>query len=681
MSELNLSEFSAASVDDWRKAAEESLKGAPIEKKLFSKTHEGVTLRPIYTAADVAELAESWPGVPPYTRGSSPAPRAPLVAQEIPAGMPKAFNEAVLSDLMRGQDALAIQLDVASRRGVDPSEADTSEVAMCGLSLACLDDAGVAFQGIEPTAITTFLWAGATPLPMLGLLAAHSEDWQGGVLGDPLGEYARDGVLPVALDDAFEEMAAAIRWSRTHGGRVRTVGVGASDWAEAGGTAVEELAFGLATAVEYLRQLDERGIPAPESAGQFVFTYSLGSHVFPQIAKLRAARALWSRVLAACGVAGEPAFIHGRGGIFNKSRLDPYTNMLRATAEAFSGVIGGVDSLHVAAFDETVRVPVEFSRRIARNVHTILSEECEFAAVADAAGGSWFVESLTAELAAKAWELFQQVEAKGGMTAALIEGFPQEVVAKAAEARMGAAASRRDAYIGVNLFPNPTELPLDEEVSNDRRAIHAERAAFIEGKRPHSVSRVERSVEGVSGAFRAGATLSQVGESLPRSAATEPEIRRLHFRRAAEGYEALRGNALRAIKTTGKAPAVWLANFGPVKQHKARADFSAGFFAAGGFDVRQGTGATSPADAAKAAIDSKAPVVVLCSTDETYPGLVPDTVAAIKAKRPKTVVILAGYPADQIEALQAAGVDDFIHIRVNCLDFLTRLQKQLGLAH
>ncbi|GAB4173754.1 MAG: methylmalonyl-CoA mutase family protein [Terrimicrobiaceae bacterium] len=681
MSELDLSEFPAASVDDWRKAAEESLKGAPIEKKLFTKTHEGLTLRPIYTSEDVAALAEAWPGLPPFTRGTRPAPHPPLVAQEVPLGMPKAFNEAVLSDLMRGQDALAIHLDVASRCGLDPSEADTSEVAMCGLSLACLDDAQKAFDKIEPSAITTLLWAGATPLPMLGLLTAHSAGWQGGVLGDPLGEYACHGSLPLAWDDAFEEIAASIRWSRTHGERLRTVGVSASIWAEAGGTAVEELAFGLATAVEYLRELDSRGISAADSAGQFVFTYSLGSHVFMQIAKLRAARTLWSKVLTACGAGDIPAFVHGRGSIFNKSRLDPYTNMLRATAEAFSGVIGGVDSLHVAAFDETVRVPGEFSRRIARNVHTILSEECEFAAVADAAGGSWFVESLTTELAGKAWELFQEVEAKGGMKAALIEGFPQEVVVKAAEARRGAAACRRDGWIGVNLFPNPTEIPLEEDAPIDRRTLHAERAAFIEGIRPHAVSRVERSVEGVAGAFLAGATLSQVGEVLPRSAVTEPEIRRLSFRRIAEDYEALRANALRAIKTTGKAPVVWLANFGPAKQHKARADFSAGFFAAGGFDVRQGAGAASPEDAARAAIDSKAPVVVLCSTDETYPDLVPDTVAAIKARRPKTIVILAGYPTEHVEVFRAAGVDDFIHIRLNCLQFLAQLQKQLGLAH
>ena len=215
----------------------------------------------------------------------------------------------------------------------------------------------------------------------------------------------------------------------------------------------------------------------------------------------------------------------------------------------------------------------------------------------------------------------------------------------------------------------------------DRRALHAERAAFIERIRPHTVSRIERSVDGVAGAFAAGATLSQVGEALPRSAATEPPIQRLIFHRAAECYEALRANCLRAAKLTGKVPFVWLANFGPPKQHKARADFSAGFFAAGGFDVRQGAGAQSPGDAAKAAIDSKAQVVVLCSTDDTYPELVPDTVAAIKAKRPKTFVILAGYPADQVEALRSAGVDNFIHIRVNCLEFLSQLQKQLGLSH
>jgi len=679
---LTLDEFPATSYDQWRKAAEESLKGAPFDKKLVTTTHEGIALQPIYNKADLDKLAapDAWPGLPPFGRGASAAPCPPLVAQEIPVGDPATFNKAALADLMLGQNALAIQLDAASRRGVDPSEADTSEVAFCGLSLACLEDLKVAFAGVEPSAIDTLVWAGATALPMLGLFAAHSAQWRGGVLGDPLAEYARDGKLPLALDDAFSELAACAQWSIAAGGTLRTVGVNGALWADSGCHAAEELAFALACAVEYLRELDARGISPADAAGQFVFTYSVGSNVFMEIAKLRAARLLWSRVQSAAGAAPAPARIHVRGSTANKSSLDPHTNMLRATTEAFVGAVAGADSMHVCAFDEPCRTPDSFSRRIARNVHTILAEECDFASVADASGGSYYIECLTSELAAKAWGLFQEIEKAGGMTAALRAGTPQAAAEKSAAACAKAAATRRDGLIGVNLFPDLGEAALPPD-GIDHQAIHAARASTIEKLRPHNLPRTERSVSAAAAAFAAGATLGQVSEAISRSAPCEPEIPRLRVRRVSEGFENLRAHAARFKKSTGKAPAVWLANFGPPKQFKARADFSSGFLSVGGFEISQGPGAASVDEAVKAAAGSKAPVVVMCSTDDTYPELVAPFVAGLRAKSPKVKILLAGYPTEQVEAFKAAGIDDFIHLRANCLEFLTQLQKSLGIAH
>ena len=676
---LTLDEFQPSTYGEWREAAEASLKGAPFEKKLLTRTHEGITLQPLYGPDHSTMPAEEWPGIASFQRGFHAVPSAPLVAQEIPIGTPEAFNAAALADLMCGQNALAIQLDVASRRGLDPSEADTAEVAVCGLSLACLEDARVAFRGIEPAAVCWLLWAGSSALPMLGMLAAHATGWSGGVLGDPLTEYARDGRLPIALDDAFNEMAATVAWSRAQGSAVRTVGVGASLWADAGGSAVEELAFGLATAVEYFRELSARGIAPAEAAGQFAFTYSLGSQVLLQIAKIRAARLLWSKVLESCGVSPVPAHIHGRSTVFNKSGLDPYTNMLRSTAEGFAGAVSGVDSMHVAPFDECVRTPGDFSRRIARNVHTILGEECLFAATADPSGGSWSIETITSELAQKAWDLFREVEKRGGMAAALREGFPQSQTEKAAGARLDAAASRRDSFVGVNLFPNPAESPLVFE-DPDHHARHAARAAFVEKIRPHSIPKIERSVEAVSAAFSSGATLGQVAEALPRSAPCEPEIPHLRVRRAAEPFEALRANSLRYAKSHGHPPAVWLANFGPPKQHKARADFASGFLAVAGFEIRSGPGASTIDEAVESAIAGKALAVVICSTDETYPEIVPSFVAALRAKRARMKILLAGYPPDHVDAFKEAGVDGFIHLRANCLELLQDLQKQLGIT-
>jgi len=673
---LTLDEFPSATYEEWRQAAEESLKGAPFDKKLITATPEGIKLQPIYNRQDVEELSvpESWPGLPPFVRGphaSGNKNRPWLIAQELPCGCVETFHAALKSNLMRGQNSVALLPDVATRLGLDPDEASWGEVGECGLSLATLDDASRAFDGVDFQAAPVLAFAGVSALPLAGLLQAFSGDkgFSGAVLADPLTEWARDGKLEISLDDAYAEMAALSKWAAERG--IRTAGIQANLWADAGGTAVEELAFGLATGAAYFRALAAAGVPEDEIAPRFVMALSLGSNLFMQIAKLRAARLLWDRIVGAFGVKPSPLFIHGRSSIFNKSVLDPYTNMLRATAEGFAGVVGGVDSMHVAAFDEPVRTPDEFSTRIARNIHVILAEECGFAEVADAAGGSWYVESLTIELAKKAWELFQEVEKRGGMAVALREGFPQSAIAVSAKARREAVSKRREAVLGVNLFPNPAETPLTPN-PDDAEKKFTQRSKRIAAARKGGVSLTSASVLEIAKAFQAGATIGEIRKALPRKGAGLPEIPRVRVIRAAEGYERLRAS------TRANPPQVWLAKFGPPKQSKARADFSSGFFAAGGFGVHQQTaGAKSVEEALNQAVASKAGIVVLCSTDDTYPEIVPAFVPALKAKLPGVKVILAGYPPDQIEAHKASGVDDSIHLKVDCLSFLTNLQKEL----
>ena len=675
---LTLDEFPAATCEEWRQAAEESLKGAPFDKKLITSTPEGINLQPIYGKENLEALAlpEAWPGLPPFVRGSSASgfqSKPWLIAQELPCGCADKFHAALKSDLMRGQNSVVVLPDVATRHGQDPDEAACGEVGECGISLATLDDARRAFGGVDLHAAPVLVFAGASALPMAGLLQAFSgkKGFSGAVLADPLTEWARDGKLGLSLDDALAELAVVSKWAAGKG--IRTAGIQANLWADAGGTAVEELAFGLATGAAYFRALAAAGVPEEEIAPRFVMALSLGSNLFMHIAKLRAARLLWDRIVEAFGVKPAPLFIHGRSSIFNKSVLDPHTNMLRATVEGFAGVIGGVDSMHLAAFDEPARTPDEFSTRIARNIHTILAEECGFSEVADAAGGSWYVESLTIELAKKAWSLFQDVEKRGGMAVALREGFPQSAVAVSAKARLDAVSKRRESILGVNLFPDPTEIPLPRNPDDSQKKF-AERSKRIASARKGGVRLASASVDEVAQAFLSGATIGEIGNALSRKGANMPEIARVSVIRASEGYEKLRAAAL------GRPPQVWLAKFGAPKQSKARADFSSGFFAPGGYDVRQQTaGAKSVEEAVGQAVASKAPIVVVCSTDDTYPEIVPAFVPALKAKMPGVQVILAGYPADQIVAHKASGVDDFIHLKVDCLAFLTNLHKELGL--
>jgi methylmalonyl-CoA mutase len=688
---LSLLEFPATPYAEWRAAAEESLKGAPFEKKLITRTHEGIDLQPIYNASDLEALGlpENWPGLPPYTRGTKVAPDRfdPwMVAQELPYGEAAVFNEAARADLMRGQNALNILLDVATRRGLDPDQTDAWKVAHCGLSISLFADLEKALEEIHIEAIPVLVSAGASALPMLGALVALAEkrglpveQLRGAVLADPLTEYARDGKLGLALADAYREMAETVRWAGTTGSKLRTIGVQGGLWADCGGNAVEELAFALATATEYIRELLKQGLSIDEVAPRFVFEFSLGSDIFPQISKLRAARLLWNKIVQAFGGADGAMFIHGRSSILNKATLDPHTNMLRATAEGFVGAIGGADSFHVAAFDEPIRTPDSFSRRIARNVHVILAEECGFAEPVDAAGGSWFIETLTFQLAEKAWALFQEIEAKGGMHTALLNSIPQVATAQSAEKRRSAAATRRDALIGVNHFPNPTEKPL-EVAGADHAAVYAARSQAVAAARGEASAGTLTGVPSVVAAWKNGFTLNQIVSALPRSSATEKAIQRIRVVRISEAFESLRAKARHHAKAhDGNLPKIWLANFGPPKQCKARADFSTGFLTPGGFAVEGGPGAKSVEEAVEAAVAADPLAVVICSTDETYPEIVPAFVAAVREHKPGLRVILAGYPAEQIPAHEAAGVNDFIHLKLNCLEFNQNLQAALGI--
>ena len=701
-------EFPDATAAEWRKAAEESLAGAPFEKKVVTKTPEGIDLRPIYTREDWQKLPlqATWPGLTPYVRGATALGSRPAgwkIAQELPYGRPEEFSQALLQDLNRGQNCVNLLFDVATRLGLDPDSGLPGEVGGCGLSLATLDDVGRALRGVDLSAVPIHAPAGISALSITALLAAWLAEQgkkpaalHGAVLSDPITEWLGRGALPGGLSAAYDEMAALTDWVARNKVDLRTVGVHANLWSDAGGNAVHELAFGLATGVEYLRELEQRGLAVNRSGPRFLFTYSLGSHFFMEIAKLRAARLLWARAVGAArgNKEAQRLVCHGRTSIWNKTVLDPHVNVLRTTGEAFAGVMGGCSSIHVAPFDESFRVPDDFSRRIARNIQIILAEECQLNRVIDPVGGSWYVEALTLQLAEKAWTLFQEVERKGGMAAALRAGFPQEAVAKSAHDRIASVETRRDGVIGTNLQPNLKErieavqMPdyavlaakRATQIVNYRTSPEAERGAEVLEKLATLLSApASTKMATLIDAFLHGATLGEVTRILRSGHHDEAPVAKVRLRRRSESFEKIRGRSEAFKERTGARPKVFLANMGGRRQHGARADFSAGFFAAGGFEAITNKGFETPQAAAAAAIESKAPIVVICSTDETYAELAPPIAQALKAAPHPPVIILAGFPPGQVDMLKAAGVDDFIHVRANCAQLLAELQDKLGL--
>lgn len=673
-------------LSQWRKTVEAELKGVPFEKKLVTKTSEGIALQPLYSRADLSQLADlgSRPGEAPFIRGTSDSGYKNSsweFSQEIAAKDCASFNSALLTDLMRGQNSVALTLDCATRNGKDADESCSCCVGGCGLSVADLSDLSAALANVAIGNIPVHINAGANPLPVAALYLAlaakngvSAKELTGSLTADPVAEWVVSGNSAAKLDALFDALASWSKYAAVNAPALRTIGVSAQPWLEAGANATQELAFALATGVEYLRALQARGVPVEQAAGQIRFSFAVGQTFFTEIAKFRAFRSLWTRVLAAYGAeaAAAKVVVHGRTCFFSKTLHDAHVNMLRVTTEACSAVVGGVNSLHIGAFDEVSGSTDEFSRRIARNVHTLLAEEFSFTAVADPAGGSWYVEKLTDELARKAWALFQDLEKQGGFIVALRAGVPQKLVAAVAADKEDGVAKRRTGIVGTNLFPNLKEkflTPVEKDVSAVVAAVKARRKA---------VAISSTDVASLIAAATAGATVGQLAKA---TVAGEVEkIQAITQRRLSAAFEELRAASEAFAKKTGSRPKVFLAKIGPVIQHKARADFSAGFFAVGGFEPVAKQSFETAEAAAEAAAASGAPVAVLCSTDDTYPTLVPAFAAALKKASPKTVVVLAGLPAEKevVEQFKAAGIDEFIHVRASVRDLLAKLLKQIG---
>jgi len=705
--ETLLSEFPHAGADVWKKEVEAQLKGAPFDKKMLTTTAEGLVVSPLYRAEQNTGLPhlDTFPGQAPFVRGrdaSGYLGKSWSVSQEIALGDPREFNLTARHDLARGLDSLNIVLDRATRNGHDPDWADLGEVGIGGLSIARLEDLAKALESIDLAKTPLFIRSGASGLPFAALLAALCrrqnralESLQGCIETDPLGVMAHEASLPQSLPGAYREMAELTRWAETKAPKLQTICVHTRSWHEGGGHSIQELGFGLATAADYLRALHGHGLTIDQVAPRLRFAITVGSDFFTEIAKLRAARIIWSQLVAALGgnEASQALTLHVRTASYNKTIYDPHVNMLRTTVEAFAAVLGGTNSLQVGPFDEVLRTPDDFSRRIARNTQLILQKECQLDRLIDPAGGSWYVEWLTDRIARGAWDLFRKVEGMGGMETALRKGFPQQAVADTATQRLQAVSKRRSSVIGTNQYANPNEFQLPGDPAGDHAGFQSRRASQVRSARTSALNtenvqvithlgRIAESsglgfLDDCVAAIEAGATLGEVTRAVRINDKAGDPITPVCLHRVAFSFERLRSMVEHWTRAHGDTrPKVFLATMGPLKQHKARADYATGFFQIAGAEIVQAGSLATPADAVKAAAASGAQVVVLCSTDETYPELVPAIIPALKKEIPGLVSVLAGYPAEQLDALKKDGIDHFIHMRANALETLTAILEQ-----
>jgi methylmalonyl-CoA mutase len=585
---------------------EQELKRASIEKRLVTRTPEGIDVQPLYRREDLASSA-----------------------------------------MTAGTDASSCLCAV--RRLGAPS----------GRWWACSEPAEYEFS----------------PLPALASALARSKrNAQAdlpdvSVAADPLGWLVSQGSLPMPLERCFDDLAGGVREAERAGSPVQTVGVGAHLWHESGAHAVQELAFALATGAEYWRALLDRALTPAQIATRTRLSLAVGVDFFMEIAKLRAARVLWAKLAGAFGAEAveQKVFLVARTAAWDKTLYDLHVNLLRITTQALSAVVGGADGVDIRSFDEVTGGPTESGKRLSRNLHDILAEEFSFANQVDPAGGAWHVEALTAQLARRAWALFQEVEKMGGMAKAVLAGYPQQLVTRTAEDKQASIDTRRRPILGTTVQPNLRDEPKA-----------ASEPAASAGARHRSVPKSIKSFSALLAAAGKRTTLPTLRIAWTQKRDPGPTAVALQPSRAAEGFEAVRRAGDSFFARTGKRARVFLARMGPSKQHQPRADFSTGFFAVGGFELDGKKSFATAEEAAVAALASGAVIAVLCSTDATYPELAPVFARRVKAAKPALPVILAGHPGEHEREYRTAGFDEFIHLRSNVRTTLTQLQRLAG---
>ncbi|MGP1367203.1 MAG: methylmalonyl-CoA mutase family protein [Schwartzia sp. (in: firmicutes)] len=702
--EVSFDEFTPPTDEEWKVACEALLKGAPFDKVMYTKTYEGITFEPMYTYkhTDAILPRDTFPGMGDYLRGANVSGYVGKpwgIAQSCDETLPKENNELLKFEISKGSTVYNVRLDTATLQNQDVKDAD--KVGEDGCSITTLDDMHQLLDGLKLEEYPLYMYGGASSLPLLAMTAAAvqssgktMEKVTGFVGANPIGQMVRKGKNYATLAQLYDEMAACAKWAVKNAPGLRTVMVRDDVFSRGGANDVQDTAYILAMAVEYLRALMERGLTIKEAASQIFFGVSMGANFFMQIAKLRASRPIWANIIKAFGgdEADQAMHVHGRPALFFKTLFDPYVNMLRDTTEIFSGVVGGLDSYENSTFDAPIRKGDVFSRRIARNVQVMLQEEFGMLQPIDPSGGSWAVETLTKQIKEKIWAEFQNIEAKGGIVKALKDGYPQEAIEATLNARFKALELRKDRIVGSNMYPNMTEELLDPR-TEDVVALKKQRLADvdaylsdIDGKyKADSLAKLKGAtadevVAAAIEAVKAGATIAEVRAALNKGGEAET-VKTIEPHRWSERFEDLRLTTEKYKKEhDGDNVKVFLANMGPIPQHKARADFSTSFLQVGEFNVEGNNGFETTDAAAAAAKESGADVAVICSTDKTYPEIVPDLAPKLRAALPNATIYLAGAaPKDLEPVYREAGVDDFISVKANCYEILRFLQKKKGM--
>ena len=614
------SEFAPNTMQEWIDKVTVDLKGADFNKKLVWRTNEGFNVQPMYRLENMQDLKnlDCLPGEFPFVRGNKKDNNDWYVRQDIVVEDLAEANKKALDVLNRGVDSLGFVLN-----GCQEFTKADMEVLLKDICLECVEINFVA--GCKKGSILDAFKA------VVEERGIAPEKIQGGINVDPLTALTRKGKN--CCDKPFENVKVNLEKMAAYK-NFKTIEVGGYVFNNSGSSIVQELGFSLAAGVEYLDKLTDAGMKIDEVAPKIRFHFATGSKYFMEIAKLRAARYLWAHIVKAYNPSCDckcKMNIHAETPEWNKTVYDPNVNMLRTQTETMSAVLGGVDSFTVHPFDDTFEChPSDVAERVARNQQLLLKEESHFAKIVDVAGGSYYIEELTQNIAEAAWKLFLETQEQGGYIEALKKGFVQAAVKATAQARDLAIAQRKENFVGVNQFPN-----FNEKI--DRQLC----ACIFEPE--------DETAEGA-------------------------EIETLKPYRGPAAFEAMRLKT-DAFSAKNGRPVVYMFPMGNLAMRKARAQFACNFFACAGFQVMDNNGFKTVEEGAKACMDNKADIVVICSSDDEYATIAPEVYAAMKDK---AIIVVAGNPECRPQ-LEEIGIKNYVHVKCNVLEDLKAYQQKLGI--
>ena len=682
--------FDKRTLSVWTDLAAKELKGRPLEELVW-RAPEGIEIKPLYTAADLEGIeADTLPGFTPFTRGvraTMYAGRPWTVRQYAGFSTAEESNAFYRKNLAAGQMGLSVAFDLATHRGYDSDHPRVAgDVGKAGVAIDSVEDMKILFAGIPLERMSVSMTMNGAVIPTMAnfIVAAEEqgvapEKLSGTIQNDILKEFMVRNTYIYPPAPSMRIVADIIEFTAQKMPKFNSISISGYHMHEAGATAVQELAYTLADGIEYVRAALAKGLKVDEFAPRLSFFFGIGMNFFFEVAKLRAARLLWSKIMGGFGAKNPESLMlrtHCQTSGVSLTEQDPYNNIVRTAYEALAAVLGGTQSLHTNSFDEAIALPTEFSARIARNTQLILQHESQVTRVADPLGGSYYVEALTHSLAKAAQDTIDDVEAMGGMTKAVEAGIPKLKIEEAAARRQARIDKGEDVIVGVNRFEPEHEDHVQVRDIDNAAVRETQIARLKHVKATRDASKVKAALEALSkgaagngnllalavDAARARATVGEISEAMEKVFGRHrAQIRSISgvYGSAYEGdneFAAIRGEVEAFAREEGRRPRILVAKMGQ-DGHDRGAKVIATAFADLGFDVDIGPLFQTPDEVAKDAVEADVHVVGVSSQAAGHKTLVPQLVEALRKQDAGDILVVVGgvIPAQDYAYLEQAG--------------------------